>query len=171
MWDKLLSFHWVVSFADCDTFENASYKWVLDRDRYAGQINQTLDNHNKQESPCGLADWAAPSQTELATVLPVATVVRKLLRGFFCFFFLMNGYLLTFQMTLLLFINRMFTLHIIESVNRNTSISICSLLQWWSNSCLLKQSPVVVNLHFHSAPFVDIPCIVFLGSHKVSLAS
>ena len=87
------------------------------------------------------------------------------------FSFFKNGYLLTFQMTLLVLINRMVTLHIIESVNRNTGISICSLLQWWSNSCLLKQSPVVVNLHFHSAPFVDIPCIVFLGFHKVSLAS
>lgn len=30
VWDKLLSFHLVVSFADCDIFENAGYNWVLE---------------------------------------------------------------------------------------------------------------------------------------------
>lgn len=34
-----------------------------------------------------------------------------------------------------------------------------------------KKSPVVFNLHFHSEPFVDTPCIASLGFHKVSLAS
>lgn len=86
-------------------------------------------------------------------------------------FFLNDGCLLHFQMTLLTHVNRNFTLHIIESVNRHLSSSVCSLLQWEPSTRLQIKSPVVFNLHFHSEPFVDIPCVAFLGFHKVSLAS
>jgi len=55
LWDKLLSSHLVVNYADCDSPE-CKLQWVLDRDQYAGQINQSLDSYNKQESLCGFAD-------------------------------------------------------------------------------------------------------------------
>lgn len=67
--------------------------WIFDRDRYAGQINQSLDNYNKQESSCGLADWAAPSQKELAAIQPAAAVVRKLLKGWLFLFFFLNEWM------------------------------------------------------------------------------
>lgn len=72
-------FCWLWHIPEC------KLQWVLDSDQYAGQINQSLDSYNKQEPLCEFADWAAPSQTELATIQPAAVVVKKLPTGWLFF--------------------------------------------------------------------------------------